>query len=83
MPINENGISRLVWSRKWIVNYIGMLTLRWSGACYNTMSIDNCLQKMLGHDSLHKGNKCEMETLVDLVVGNAEWPSGAWLAGSK
>jgi hypothetical protein len=45
------------------------------------MNIENFSQKMLGQDSLHKGSSCEMATLVDLVAGNAEWPSGAWLEG--
>jgi hypothetical protein len=45
------------------------------------MNIDNYSQNMLGQDSLHKGSSCEMTTLVDLVVGNAEWPSEAWLVG--
>jgi hypothetical protein len=26
---------------------------------------------------LHKRSSCEMESLVDIVVGNVEWPSGA------
>jgi hypothetical protein len=46
------------------------------------MSIESFSQNMLGRDSIHKGSSCEMETLVDLVVGNAEWPSGSWLEGS-
>jgi hypothetical protein len=46
------------------------------------MNIDNFSQNMLGHDSMHNESSCEMETLVDLVDGNAEWPSGAWLKGS-
>jgi hypothetical protein len=47
------------------------------------MNIENFSQNMLGQDSLHKGSSCEMETLVDLVAGNAEWPSGAWIEGSE
>ena len=41
------------------------------------------LSKMLGQDSLHEGSSCEMVTLVDLVVGDAGWPSGAWMEGLK
>jgi hypothetical protein len=45
------------------------------------MNIENYSQNMLGQFSLHKGSSCEMEALVDLVAGNAEWPSGAWIVG--
>jgi hypothetical protein len=49
----------------------------WNSACYNTMNIDNFSQEMLGQFfSLPKENSCEMAALVDLVAGNAEWPSG-------
>jgi len=47
------------------------------------MNIENFIQNMLGHDSLHKGSSCEMVTLVDLVAINVECPSGAWIVGSK
>jgi hypothetical protein len=46
------------------------------------MNIENYSPKYVGtRFSLHKGSSCEMTTLVDLVVGNAEWPSEAWIAG--
>jgi hypothetical protein len=80
MLINENGISRLVWSRKWgVVNYIAMLIFSWISACCNIMNIENFRQKMLGQDSLHKGSSCEMTTLVDLVNRNVEYSSWTWM----
>jgi len=60
-----------------LVNYIVLLMCNWISVFYNTMNIQN-LSKMLGHDSLHKGSSCEIPTLVDLMVEDAGWSSGAW-----
>jgi len=66
-----------------VVDFFPLLIFNWSSACYHTMIFNNFSQNMLGQDYLHKGSSCEMETLVDLVVGNEKWPSGTWIKGSE